>query len=368
MAVTIQSTELATSTPLDLCKGFAIFPGLGTIRAGISSGSTASTFLSKSLTILVLRGSFSAGYQALVGVCGPSYAIGFEVEGSATEDDMSLTVSNQSMEAGFFAGFTFGLPLNASLQYWKPDHWYTPWKGHWHTSGSVSVTPRVDLIGALIYVLLKVLGDDSALSKVNNIVPGLLGTWGFIGHSTGGFGDSGGTLTASPVLSVPVNILPYIPDVGEVDEGLSDIGVTLATGPNFGLKVPVVASLKSVTLDDDATYESPSWEEETASFSFASGSSPASDPTQIKVVVAHTPQLSFTVGWFGSVSFVKLFRLSASVNIDLLGLLGITINLGTYDNDLSNTVGQAAADCAQCGAEAAARVKVVFHEPVDAGS
>jgi hypothetical protein len=83
----------------------------------------------------------------------------------------------------------------------------------------------------------------------------------------------------------------------------------------------------------------------------------------MKVKVAHTPHLTFLVGWFGSVSLVKLFRLSATINLDLLSLLGIDIKLGTYHNDLENQVGRDfAASCAECGA-GAPQVEVVFQAP-----
>jgi hypothetical protein len=159
-----------------------------------------------------------------------------------------------------------------------------------------------------------------------------------------------------------VNILPYLPDVGEVDQALSDVGVKLATGPNFGLKVPTVVRIHQVDLDD-TTFGDPRWD--SRGFTASSGSDAPADPSTMKVKVAHTPHLSFLLGWFGSASLVKLFRVSGSVNIDILGLLGIDVNLGTYYNDLQNQVGRDfAAACAECGAEAP-RVEVVFEPPED---
>jgi hypothetical protein len=356
----ISKTELATSDPLDLCKGFALFPN-GAARAGISSGNTAATVMSKSAKITAWKGSFSLGYRALVGVCGPSYAVKFALEGEASGKQLDLRVSEDAMQAGFFVGLTFELPIRARLEEWKPDHWYTPWKGHWHDAGSASVTPRVDVLGALIYVLQKVL-DSATLNAVNNLVPGLIGSWGFVGSAPGSFVAGGGSLTAKPAMNIPVNILPYLPDVGEVDQALSDVGVKLATGPNFGLKVPTVVRIHQVDLDD-TTFGDPRWD--SRGFTASSSSDAPADPSTMKVKVAHTPHLSFLLGWFGSASLVKLFRVSGSVNIDILGLLGIDIELGTYYNDLQNQVGRGfAAACAECGAEAP-RVEVVFEPPED---
>jgi hypothetical protein len=356
---TIPKTELATSDPLDLCKGFAIFPQIGAVRAGVSSGNKTGSVFSKSAKIVAWRGSFSLGYRALVGVCGPSFALKFALEGRAQERELDVRVTDDAMQAGFFAGLTFELPIRASLQEWKPDHWYTPWKGHWHNIGSASVTPRVDVLGALIFVLMKVI-DSAVLQAVNNLVPGLIGSWGFIGSAPGGFAAGGGSLTARPTLNVPVNILPYLPDVGEVDQALSEVGIKLATGPNFGLQVPVVARIDSVDLDGVA-FGSPQWN--SRGFTARGDADAPDDPRNLKVKVAHTPHLTFLVGWFGSVSLVKLFRLSATINLDLLSLLGIDIKLGTYHNDLENQVGRDfAASCAECGA-GAPQVEVVFQAP-----
>jgi hypothetical protein len=71
------------------------------------------------------------------------------------------------------------------------------------------------------------------------------------------------------------------------------------------------------------------------------------------------------VGWFGSLSLWKLFRISGSVSIDILGMLGIHINLGKHQNSLGNFVGNTMAPaCAPCEAQRqAAGLKVIFEDP-----
>jgi hypothetical protein len=361
--VDINRTELATSDPLDLCKGFALFPDVGTVRAGISSGQHGGTILSKSASLLVLRGNFSFAYEVLMGVCGPSYAIKFDLEGTGDGKQIDMKVSNDSMWAGFFIGITIQFPMSGKVQYWKPDHWYTPWKGHWHDIGSFSIDPRIDLLGVILFAIIKILGDDSALSKINNFVPGLVGSWGFTGYNSTNFVAGDGTMTAEPVMNIPINILPLIPAVGEIDKTLSEIGLKIASGPNIGIGIPVHTSLTKVDLDSHA-YDGLAWN---SSGFTASGDDDVPDsPSQMSVRVTHTPDLTFLIGWFASASLFKLFRISATLNFDVLGILGITIKLGTYNNTLSNTVGSLAVDaCNTCGArqQAASPVKVIFEEP-----
>jgi hypothetical protein len=92
----------------------------------------------------------------------------------------------------------------------------------------------------------------------------------------------------------------------------------------------------------------------------------------MSVRLTHTPNLTFLIGWFASASLFKLFRISATLNFDVLGILGLSIKLGTYNNTLSNAVGSLAVDaCDTCGAQAqASPIKVIFEEPevVEAGA
>jgi len=361
--VDINKTELATSDPLDLCKGFALFPSLGTARAGISSGSHGATILSKSASLLVLRGGFSFAYQLLMGVCGPSYAIKFDLEGSSDGKQIDMKVSNDEMWAGFFVGVTIGFPFSASLQYWAPDHWYTPWKGHWHNISSFSINPKIDLLGLILFAIIKILGSDSALSQINNFLPGLVGSWGFTGTNSQGFVAGGGTMTAEPVMNIPINIIPLIPAIGEIDEALNDIGLKIASGPNIGIGIPVHTTITDVDLDGRG-YNEVSWN---SSGFTASGIYDVPDsPYKMTAYMTHTPDLTFLIGWFASVSLFKLFSISGTLNFDVLGILGLSIKLGTYKNSLTNLVGSLTVDaCNTCGAQtqAASPVKVIFEEP-----
>ncbi len=359
----IPTTELATSDPLDLCKGLAIFPKLGTLRAGISSSSVYHTLLDKSVTILAWRGSATLAYDLFFGICGPSFAVKFRLEGTCTGTTLDMTVSDDSMEAGMFIGACLSLPISVSLQEWWPDHWYTPWRGSWHDKGGFSVNPRVDLLGLILYLILRSLGDENGFKKINNFLPGLIGSWGMIGHAAGGFSRNRGTMKASPSFNVSVNILTLIPEVEDIVRGLKDIGLSIASGPQFGISVPVTLELESVNLDG-VPFNISQWTDDN-SFR-AKGLLPL--PPYPRVLVAgfsHDPGLTFTVGWFGSLSLWKLFRISGSVSIDILGMLGIHINLGKHQNSLGNLVGSTRVSrCEPCQAEReAARLKVVFEDP-----
>ncbi len=363
----INNTLLATSQPMDLCKGFALFPTLGTLRAGISEGFSEGVLLNKNSHILALRGFFSFSYILILGICGPSYAIEFNLEGTGSGKSIDMKVSGDKMQAGFFIGITVEFPISGGLQYWRPDHWYTPWKGHWHDIGTFVITPRIDLLGLILFAIIKILGPDSSLSRVNNIVPGLIGSWGFVGNSNSGFATGNGTMIARPVMNIPINIIPFIPGVGEVDETLSKIGLKISSGPNLGIGIPVYTSLTRVELDGHA-YEGLSWHGER--FTASGDDDVPSQVNTIETRLTHQPDLTFLLGWFAAASLFKLFRISATINIDVLGILGLKIELGTYNNTLSNSVGSVSVDaCNTCGAEqqAGRPVKVIFEEPEAGG-
>lgn len=361
--VSIPLTELATSDPLDLCKGLAIFPKLGTLRAGIANSGVSHTLLNKSATILAWRGSATLSYDLFIGICGPSFATKFRLEGRASGKSLDMKVSDDSMEAGMFIGVTLGLPISVNLQEWWPDHWYTPWQGSWHNKGNFSVNPRIDLLGVILCLILQALDDDSIFKEINTFVPGLIGAWGLIGTAGGGFSNDRGSMSATPTFNVPVNILPLIPDVGEALESMNEIGLCLATGPQFGIGVPVTLQLESVHLDDKS-FPISTWTDDD-SFRAEGYHDAPTRPDRLSAGFSHEPGLTFTLGWFASASLWKLFRISASVSIDILDLLGIHIKLGKYQNSLDNTVGSTrVSNCEPCQAEReAARLKVVFEDP-----
>ncbi len=360
--VDIEKTLLATSDPLDLCKGFALFPDVGTVRAGVSSGNSTHNILKKDAQILVLRGNFSFAYELLVGVCGPSYAIKYDLEGTGSGKQVDMKVSNDEMWAGFFVGFTMQFPMSGKVQYWKPGHWYSPWKGKWHDLGSFSINPKIDLLGLILFAIIKIMGPDSALGQVNNFLPGLVGSWGFTAFDTSGFVKNGGKMSAEPVMNIPINIIPLIPAVGEVDDELAEIGLKISSGPNLGIGIPVTVEIGKVDLDGHA-YEGPVWN--SSGFTATGDDEVPENPSLMSTRVTHSPDLTFLIGWFASASLFKLFSISGTLNIDILSILGLSIKLGTYNNTLSNTVGSEYVDsCNTCGADQTARpVKVIFEEP-----
>ena len=77
---TINRTTIATSDPIDICRGFNLFKG-GSLRdaTALQLGVTSSrTLLAANPQIAAWRASFDAGYHFFAGVCGPAYAIRFD--------------------------------------------------------------------------------------------------------------------------------------------------------------------------------------------------------------------------------------------------------------------------------------------------
>ncbi len=54
----------------------------------------------------------------------------------------------------------------------------------------------------------------------------------------------------------------------------------------------------------------------------------------------HTTGFVLTGGLFGQIWALKIFSVGASINWDLLGIFGIQVNAGPYDNTSTNTIGQ----------------------------
>lgn len=344
---TISKTRVATSDPLNLCDhGLDIFGDGWTSK---KSARKHHTIFDKSVKILAWKGEFwlRAGY--FFGVCGPSFVFGVDLEGSHDSNSFSLEATNDTLEAGFFMGANISLSMGARLEESVADHWYTPWKRHWKTKAHFSYEHTFDVLSILFDVLAKALKEKNPFHKIASFMSELLGSWGFSDSVSNKLAEGRGHSTAHPSVSAPVDILPLIPYVDEVDRGLRKLHIELSTGPNLGVEVPVRLAVDSLKLDQ-AEFSNLSWSDGRVN---GSGRAVDDNVETITLGLEQSPGLDFTLGWFGEIKFWKLFDISRSVDFAILSALGIEIRLGTYHYNLEGTVGQASL----------AGVEVIFEEP-----
>ena len=365
----IKTTRIATSYPIDICQGIALFPLIGTMRAGktFSQPPDKPILTVRPTTILLWRFSATANYRLLAGVCGPAYAASFDIAGQSDGRAVELTVTNDQVAAGIFAGVVVSFPVTFAVDQgtitWS---WPKGFGTKWHRALTKTASPSVDVLETLVEIIRTLLKEESDSSDVQKgkqeegepeenkqddkkrpkvSVP----TWGIYDHREDTFNAGKGVVTPEPTFSVSIDIVPMIPQLRAVDAGLKALWGNFSLGPRLKLIVPVAVQFHRVFLDQS----------EVTGLTYRDGKligqtdTAVEQPTTLRVELDHSP--SFTVGMslFLSVSICKLFSFSPETpDLRLDKLLGLQIKAGTYCAELANTIGELAVGSQgpqQCG-------------------
>jgi hypothetical protein len=344
---TIARTELGTTDPLDICFGYDMIQGFS-IDVGYEKNGT---IFDVSIDLLVIKFEASATWAMFVGMCGPRYAIKVFVEGSTTNtssgSNLALTASNDGMDAGMLFGieitFTIGCTIANADFHWVWDGWHSHISRSWNNLVNVQFNAAIDLFSIIITVIQKALDDNEGVlfKQVTNVIPNLGQAYGFFATSSNNFA-TGPYANAEPILTLPINIVPFLEDtplapIYALDETLQVIWGGFAVGPQIGLGTPVKVQMKSISVGS-ATYGNIS--NSGGNITGTSSSSADPNPTTMAIDFEHTTGFVLTGGLFGQIWALKIFSIGASINWDLLGIFGIQINAGPFDNTSTNTIGQ----------------------------
>jgi uncharacterized membrane protein len=362
----IAKTNISTSDPLTLCNGFALFPAIGTSRAGVSAAGNSGTLFDTNGALLFYRFSGNAGFSCFFGVCGPAYAIKMNLEGSAVNQSINLAVSNDELMAGFVMGLNvrlyFNLNVDEQQSTWVWDGWDSYLKTYWQNLINFSFDMTFDLIDMIFTIINLLLEEEGKkntfIQKVDTWTPSLLGTWGMFDDVANCLVSNNGKMTATPTFTVPVDITSLIPPLDAFNTALKPFFSHFSMGPSIGIQVPVTVEMKKVKLDT-VEYTNLTFGNGAVSGT-TTGSAPDS-PAKLAVGLDHTPGFDLSVGIFAQLNLLKLFNVGASISIPLLSLLNIKVTLGTYSNELSNTISKTSAKECSCGAgEDIEMVDVIF--------
>ena len=357
MPTPIPRTILATSDPIDICEGFALFPAMGTVRAGVSDRKT----------LFNERGGgpgfdydCSFGYSFFAGMCGPAYAVRFQAQGETDRDRIFLEVSEDELAAGFVFGCNLGISLDFQID-----------TAFGNVNFPLSLT--IDLIEELVSLIMELLssrsrgrGQQSVLQKQDQKTDReLLGSWGIYDEASDQFGETG-KLRVDPTFSLPINLLDLIPALKPVNNALGKIGGELAAGPTLGISIPIDVEAIEFTLHADRggtlvddvglpnprgrVYRTPEFDGGRLAgiekFGRLDTQEGGYRPSFLAAKLIHSPAFDLRLGVFAELTVAKLFSLGASFDFPLLETLGFRISLGSFTNRLENAVGasRAAAD------------------------
>jgi hypothetical protein len=251
---------IGTSDPADICDGLPLYPGLGTLRAGVSGAQRSEKLIDVSATVLITRLKISAYYSWGVGVCGPAIAFlsrDVEVLRENIDNEGRLTLTFNSgleMEAGLFVGASIGFGLNLGLQVYLPKRWYTPWTFAWHDAFAVDIGFSVDILALLIELIQFLLSRDSNSSfmpdnqnRLRDTLPDLKKTFGMV-DGAGSSSTIERDLSASPKLTLPFNLINYIPGMKSVNQALGKVSGEISAGPSLHLQFPVTFNFDEFTV------------------------------------------------------------------------------------------------------------------------
>lgn len=352
--------SVGTSEPINLCVGLPLSP-IGSIRAGFSASQHSDQIFDTGSTVLFSRFKLSAYYDYLMGICGPSLSFLFEDLGVAlanTSNGGQLTLdfssAKQEAQAGMFMGFSFGGGVDAREQLYLPSSWYSPWKFSWHTVFSASVKVEIDfleLFAELIAYLLEQAAEDALLEKDTSDHLGSVidsgQTFMFVGEAEDAF-PAQKQLTAAPSVTVPINLVDYVPGLDSFVKALHKVKGDLCLGPSFTLAMPVTMHLGSFTVDSgmptQATYGSPQFGKTTvtATGPAYSGTTPKTLTTNVNYDVG----FSIDLGVYFSLSACKIFSFSwQAPSLGLAPLLGFDAIVPTMSGSVSTLLESPSLSC-----------------------
>ena len=350
----IPTTMIATSDPPSLCDGVALFPPFPSIGAGLSLGDEKRpTLIDHGFKFMALRATANFDASAFMGLCGPGYAVKFNLEGEVEDFKLTLSLDDDEFVGGFGCGVNFGVSIGLTGQVYKV-HWLS---ASWHSELEIHADLELDLVELAIDIMLEAIDAESIKATVEKAAPvsgAFTSSLSIIDGEAGEWAQSeDGKVTINPTFDIPINLWPVLVlasqagdevGIGEVvlaihtilDVTLSGIGF----GPVIGVGIPLNLSISKVTLDDK-DYTNPTDDLTNGKWvGISTGVDLDHDPATMEVELTHTAGFSFTFGIFASIQLLEVFHAGATWDIAVAEWLDILPQISPFKHTLSNSVGQ----------------------------
>ncbi len=347
----INDTVLATSLPVpDICKGFALFPTISNVRAGISINQSQNKLIELKPTAFVAwRISLDAGITILAGLCGPAYATILHFKDIVYDNTgLEMTLDSDITDAGLIFGLSlsinFSITVDTLSMRWIDDGWNSRLVSEWKASTNTGFNITFDLLAILLEIILGKLGKAGhKIAKVPEVFQAVGGSFSIYGSEEDVIAAGKGSYTVSPQLDLPINIIGLLKKfavVKAVVDGLEKLSIYLAVGPIFSLLIPVDYKIVGYQVDG-ASYSPVTWGEDGVTrATYSSGAVPAA-ASQLGVRIEHVAARRFglKVGLFFDFSFLKVLSLNKQVTVDMPDLLKFGPKFTPITNTLSNKAG-----------------------------
>jgi hypothetical protein len=351
----VPNTLLATSNPVDICRGFALFPAVGTVRAGVSTSAPFNRVIDIGRTeVVVFAFSLGVGFQVQIGMCGPAYGIAMTVDALYDESRASIGIQRDQTAAGFFFGFSVRVEITGGLEAlegieWSGDRWASSPVARWSTALDIDLAFEIDLISLILSFIVGRLGEDSRtgtrIDTATTVLPITGQTFSLLDTARNEINSSQGRYTVSPRIDIPINIATLVArssaPLKAALKALEKTGSEIAFGPQISIIFPIDFWIAGFEIDTAQYYTNPRWEDIGVVFARTGGRVPAV-PRRITVAIRHTAgaRIGLAVGLFFNFTFFKVFSAGATWQIELPNLLNLNTNPRLIENRISNNVGQ----------------------------
>ncbi|HYQ73436.1 MAG TPA: hypothetical protein VET88_16120 [Gammaproteobacteria bacterium] len=329
----LKKTRLGTSDiPGDICgQGLALFPKIGTLRAGVSAGQKPVTLINVNPSVWVASLEFSVTNTVKTGICGPGYGVLFDLEGDTDTTQGKFRVSDDSAAAGFFVGHAVEPKLKINFRAFGKK------------LAEASVGHEIDLIELLIDIIRKLLADstengEADKTKETTDKNGVkIGLWSMYDQVFGEL-SSAGKMTVRPSYDFPIDIASKLGWLSELLRQLRKVGAKLTFGPGLSVMVPVTIRLNDVQYGETRY----------APLSFANGEytgksqAPETRTHAVSTKLSHEPGFDIGLYLFASLKAGKWFKVgNKTPKLPLLKFMGIEkyVTAGPYYNCLENDEG-----------------------------
>lgn len=351
----VPNTLLATSNPVDICRGFALFPALGTARAGVSTAAPFNRVIDiDRIEAVVFAFSLGVGFGVQIGMCGPAYGIAMTVDAFYNEASASVGIQRDQTSAGFFFGFSVRVEITGGLEAlegieWSGDRWASSPVARWSSALDIDLAFEIDLISLILSFIVGRLGEDSRTGTVidtaNTVLPITGQTFSLLDTARNEINSSQGRYTVSPRIDIPINIATLVArssaPLKAALKALEKTGSEIAFGPQISIIFPIDFWIAGFEIDTAQYYTNPRWGDIGVVLSRTGGRVPAV-PRRITVAIRHTAgaRIGLAVGIFFNFTFFKVFSAGATWQIELPNLLNLNPSPRTIENRISNAVGQ----------------------------
>lgn len=347
------------------------FPDDWSWHGSVTAWNVGDSFDIKAFGVHILEGKLNtrAALALELGVAGPAWAGRLYAEGSASQDELRLSIIQDDFKAGVLLGAAISPQFSFCLQAytWHQKHWYSRPHKQWRTLCDFEIDLSFDLVGFIYNQIIKPwlidgikdLESDipvAVLKLLADLIPSananlIASNSGIMNHVAADSGildwDWAG-LELSPdvqlqwdlielaaALAETIALIPPVTEFGaaaaEVDGITKHLRPTISSGPVVGIMLTVHLKISGLTAFVTGDTETPSITTENirADGEYLVGDIPDSNTHDVETIshlgihFTHRASVSLELGWHVGIYWLKILGYDFIKTFNPAALLGV---------------------------------------------